>query len=113
MIAEPKLKQDAVLQALDGARKNQKIAITGRPHGRAVAVGMLVQNIVADAHVHGHRHVRAPRRRQHAQVAMRKIAFRDPPADIFAEAQAFGAASAIQSFNSPVSRHKPNSPVRM
>ena len=42
--------QHAAFQALDGAREDQKIAIAGRAEGRAIAIGMLVQDVVADAH---------------------------------------------------------------
>src|SRR4051794_28012626 len=52
----------ASLQALDCAREDQEIAITGRAQRRAVAVGMLVYDVVADAGVHRHGHTRAIRR---------------------------------------------------
>ena len=48
----------AAFQALDGAREDQEIAIAGRAERRAIAIGMFVQDVVADAHVHGDRYER-------------------------------------------------------
>ena len=46
----------AAFQPLHRAREDQEIAIAGRAQRRAVAIRMLVQDVVADARMHRDRH---------------------------------------------------------
>src|SRR5579872_246757 len=75
--------KDAAFQTLNSAGKDQEIAIARLPERRTVAVGMLVQDIVADPGVYGRRNRQPPCSRQHAEIAMRKTAFGDPPPGVF------------------------------
>src|ERR1022692_1096691 len=84
------VEQHAAFEALHGAREDEEIAITGRAERGAVAVGVLVNDVVADAHVHGHRHAGAPGGGENRKLAVRVAARIDAAADVFAEAERFG-----------------------
>ena len=60
MMAEPKLSNTppSSRSIVDG--KDQKIAIAGVAERRAIAIGMLVNNVVADADMNRHRNVGTP-----------------------------------------------------
>src|SRR6202034_2010893 len=80
--------QHAAFEALGRAGEDQEVAITGRAEGRAIAIGMLMQNVVADADVRRNRYGTAVARGEHAQILPRIGAFHDAPARVLTESQA-------------------------
>src|ERR1039457_493366 len=77
----------AALKPLECVRENQKIAIAGVAIGRAVAVGMLMRDVVADAGVYRSGNRKTIRGRQDAQRAVGKFAEQDAAADILTQAK--------------------------
>ena len=73
-MAEPKFEHDAAFQILHGAGEDQEIAVAGSAQRRAVAVGMLVDNVVADARVNGGRNRQPVGRCEDAGVLVWEIA---------------------------------------
>src|SRR5688572_7822458 len=47
----------------DRLRQNKEVSVTGLPECGAIAIGMLVNDVVADADVNGDRHAQSPGRR--------------------------------------------------
>ena len=112
--AEPKLSSTPPSSRSTECAKIRKSRIARRADRRAIAVGMFVQNVVADPDMNrdGHRH--SIGRRQNAPLAIRIIARSDASPDVFAQALSPRAPPRmIHSFSSPVSRQSPNSPLRM
>src|SRR5260370_25688459 len=72
--------QDARLQILNGAGEDQEIAIAGFAGGGAIAVGMLMQNVVADADMHGDGYRQAIGRGKDAGLLVGIIALLDATA---------------------------------
>ena len=103
--------QHAAFEPLHRLGEDQEVAVAGLAQRRAVAVGMLVDDVVADADVDRHRHAEPVRRGEDAEVFVRIIARVDAPADVSPSPRPFGRRLEIQSFSSPVSCHRPNSPV--
>ena len=84
------------------SREDEEILIAGRAEGGAVAVGMLVHDVVADADVDGDRHAEPHAGGQDADVLVRKRPVEDGPAQRFAEPEArVGARRESTSFMRP------------
>ena len=62
----------SALHLSDCLRNNQEVPVAGGPQGRAVTVWVLMNNIVADANVHGDRNPQAVSRGANAHVAVRQ-----------------------------------------
>ena len=106
--------EDAAFEPIDGVADGQKIAVAGGAERGRIEVGMLVQDVVADADVDRDRHVQPHAGGEDAEVLVRIIAFEDVPADRSRRGPGRAAApSRTMSFISPVSRQRPNSPLRM
>src|SRR5205823_10615235 len=72
-------------EVLHGAREDEEIAVAGLAGRRAIAIGMLVQNIVADPYVDGDRYRQAIRGSESTQVFMWIVALLNATAHILAE----------------------------
>ena len=86
-MAEPQADHDATVKALDGFGVDKKVLITRLAICGAVAIGVLVRNVVTDADVHGHRDAELVSIRQDADIAMREVLGDDPAAEILAKAE--------------------------
>src|ERR1700730_17920065 len=73
------VQQDAAFQPRDRLDEGQEIAIARRPKRGAVAIPMLVNDVVADADVNRYRHAQPDARGQYADVRVRKGAVEEPP----------------------------------
>jgi len=80
------VQERAFLQARDALGEDQEVAVGGRTGGGRVEVGVLVEDVLPDRHVHRHRHAQAHARRQHARLAEGELAFLDHAPDRLAEA---------------------------
>src|SRR5260370_42686620 len=88
------VEQHAPFKALHGAREDQEIAIAGRAEGRAVAVGVLVDDVIADARMYGHWDAGTPCGGEDGEVAMRVVARVDAAADVLPKPERFGGGLA-------------------
>src|SRR3979411_68324 len=87
MIARPEEDTPPASQPLERVRQDQESAVARRAKRRAIAVGMLVENVIADAHVNGDGNGQSVGGGQNTQVTMRILAGRDAASQVFAETQ--------------------------
>ena len=73
------VQQHAALQLRDGLGEDQEIAIGSLAQGRAIAVRVLVDDVIAEPDVDGDRHAQAVAGGQDADVRMREGALGDAP----------------------------------
>ncbi len=88
------VQQYAAFEGADALGEDEEVVIAGSAQGCAVAIGVLMQDVVADAHVNGDRHAEPGRCRQNAHRLVRKIAGEDHPPERFADAHALVSAGA-------------------
>src|SRR5207249_3212206 len=88
------VEQDAAFEALDRGGEDEEVAIAGGAQGRAIAVGVLVDDVVTDAGVNGEGNTSAPGGGRDREIAVRVGAFVNAAADVFAEAERAGGGFA-------------------
>src|SRR5439155_18755180 len=86
------VQQHAAFQPRDALGEDQKIAVAGLPENGAVAVRMLVNDVVADPDVNGDRHIEANAGGEHADILVRERTVKNGAAERFTHAQARSAA---------------------
>jgi len=86
MTTEPKL-SSAPPSRRSAAREDEDVTVARGSERCPVAVRVLVEDVIADAHVQGHRDREPPGGRHHAQVTMRVIALGYAPAGVLAQTQ--------------------------
>ena len=91
------VEQHTAFEILDRPGEDEEIAVACASMSGAVAVRVFVQDIVTDADMDRSRDREAPRRRKHAPVPVRIIAFGDALSDVLAEAE-----SLARGFRDPV-----------
>ncbi len=85
--AEPKFSSTPPSRRSTARAKIRKSRVAGRSQRRAVAVGVLVDDVVADARVYRGRHAAPVRRGKERKLAVREIAGFDAAADVLAQPQ--------------------------
>src|SRR5262249_53232869 len=72
-----KVQQNTAFQPGDCLGEDQEVLIARLSQRGTVAVGMFVQDVIADADVYRHRHSKPNSRGQYTQVLVRKSTFED------------------------------------
>ena len=86
------VQQHAAFEPVDVLGEDEEIGVAGRAGGGRVEIGVLVDDVLPDAHVDGHRHAEPDAGGQHARLAVGELLLFDHPADRLAQPDAVAAA---------------------